>query len=364
MQELISERRNAVKAIVKTGFEPVWFEDFGPRSTSPQEAYVKELSLCDVYVGIFGRKYSADTINEYSVAKELGLELVILLKKVPKRNKRLERFLKQIKKQIVYSDFHLGTDLKLVLEDKLLSIKKTLRKRKKTKIDLNLPRETGGTTARIFPGSHHFFAHYLRKGGGVKAEIVSNIPVDVFVLDKKNMEKYLGKEPFKSLTGGNNVRKLDVESYISRDDRLTILVENRSQTYAEVHFHGTWIGALHPPIDEKIALEPLEARAYHFLVRKGATLEGILWATRPIDIVIADIHNSNLARIYGIGSSKYIPTIKVEGIKKGKIVFNSPVDNYWYLIIANRNKRITRIQYLFGVHETTITKEKNTNGRG
>ncbi|MBW3576165.1 MAG: DUF4062 domain-containing protein [Actinobacteria bacterium] len=67
MDGLEDERRAVAEAIRELGAEPIWFEEFGARDQDPEQAYLSEVELSDVYVGILGSRYgSQDAATGYS----------------------------------------------------------------------------------------------------------------------------------------------------------------------------------------------------------------------------------------------------------------------------------------------------------
>lgn len=83
MHGLEAERRAVADAIRELGAEPIWFEEFGARDQDPEEAYLSEVDLSDVYAGILGSRYGRQdpgtgfsaTHAEYLRAVERGLRL-------------------------------------------------------------------------------------------------------------------------------------------------------------------------------------------------------------------------------------------------------------------------------------------------
>lgn len=79
-EELRDERQIAIRTIKKMGFNPVSSEN-RPASYEPIERINESrVSLCTVYVGIFGTEYSEPTIREYHNAI-LGNKPTLIFKK-------------------------------------------------------------------------------------------------------------------------------------------------------------------------------------------------------------------------------------------------------------------------------------------
>lgn len=85
IEGLEDERRAVAQAIRESGAEPVWFEEFGARDQDPEQAYLSEVDLSDVYVGILGSRYGGQdrvtgysaTHAEYLRAVERGLRISV-----------------------------------------------------------------------------------------------------------------------------------------------------------------------------------------------------------------------------------------------------------------------------------------------
>jgi hypothetical protein len=90
--ELSEERR-----IIKSAFSPkvydvFMFEDTGARTESASEVYTEEVLNCDIYIGIFKKKYSSATAEEYKLAAENNKEiLAYVAADVKKRDTELRR---------------------------------------------------------------------------------------------------------------------------------------------------------------------------------------------------------------------------------------------------------------------------------
>jgi hypothetical protein len=67
-------RDAAIAAIEKIGAEPVAFERFGGRDSSPDEAYLSEVRASTVYVGLLGARYGRPLPDRYSATHSEFLE--------------------------------------------------------------------------------------------------------------------------------------------------------------------------------------------------------------------------------------------------------------------------------------------------
>lgn len=110
----LKEERNSVNDVVNQieGI-PIRMELFTARSQSPEEVCMEELSKCDLYVGIFSKRYGfipnagnprklSATAIEFEKARELEIPTLIFVRKDGDREPELEKFLNRI------SDFKKG----------------------------------------------------------------------------------------------------------------------------------------------------------------------------------------------------------------------------------------------------------------
>ena len=88
-------RRAAREAVLLLRQEPVMAEDFEARSMSPQLACLEGVRSSDIYMGLFGRKYSAPTKEEFSEAQRLEKEILVLIKE-GSRDPEQEEFLRSV----------------------------------------------------------------------------------------------------------------------------------------------------------------------------------------------------------------------------------------------------------------------------
>lgn len=85
MEGLEDERCAVAQAIREIGAEGAWFEEFGARDQDPEQAYLNEVDLSDVYIGILGSRYGGQdratgysaTHAEYLRAVERGLRISV-----------------------------------------------------------------------------------------------------------------------------------------------------------------------------------------------------------------------------------------------------------------------------------------------
>lgn len=99
MSELSSERKLVAQALTDLRIASFIYEhDAGARPMGIKATYVDELQQCDIYVGIFWKKYGEYTIDEFDQAKEFNRPRLIYQKEVEasSRDPRLQEFLDKI----------------------------------------------------------------------------------------------------------------------------------------------------------------------------------------------------------------------------------------------------------------------------
>lgn len=99
-KELHNERVAIKQVLAPFGFEVFLFEDdVGARTESVPEVYRKEVSECDLYIGIFREEHSEATEEEYKIALSQGKEILIYISdyNVTKKHDGLNALLTQMK---------------------------------------------------------------------------------------------------------------------------------------------------------------------------------------------------------------------------------------------------------------------------
>jgi hypothetical protein len=86
-------------------------EDKGADSSSALEASLKAVRDSDIYVGLFGRKYSEVTMSEYREAVKLKKPIFAYVKRARQRDKRVEKFIIEVLKRD-FKYFLFGSDTK------------------------------------------------------------------------------------------------------------------------------------------------------------------------------------------------------------------------------------------------------------
>ncbi|MCZ7358049.1 MAG: DUF4062 domain-containing protein [Candidatus Methanoperedens sp.] len=98
INELKDERLIVKESLNQFGFEPAMFEEWGARSSGLRQTYIDEVMNSDLYVGIFDKKYSGPTIEEYETARAHNIDTIIYIKKfnLGRREKKLQSFIESI----------------------------------------------------------------------------------------------------------------------------------------------------------------------------------------------------------------------------------------------------------------------------
>lgn len=100
--------------------ESILLERKGADSETPKDSSIKSVKKSDIYVGIFGMKYSNITIEEYRKAVKQKIPCLIYVKKTKKRDEKLSNFLKEeIKSRFRYYEFSSKKELLQVVENDL-----------------------------------------------------------------------------------------------------------------------------------------------------------------------------------------------------------------------------------------------------
>jgi hypothetical protein len=122
--ELKNERASVKRLIERLGLETVSSEGRPASSRPIRKKYPPEVIRSDVYVGIFGTKESDDSINEYHIARNSGIDRLIFVKRAKRYSRKIQNFLKEIMdpdEGIYYRKFYDVTDLDTEVQKALVS---------------------------------------------------------------------------------------------------------------------------------------------------------------------------------------------------------------------------------------------------
>ena len=131
MDELKEERHVAQSAIEELSrspynlhFEPVMFEHFGARTQSVKEVYKEKVRMCDIYLGIIGKKYGtiidesglSGTYEEYRTAYIAHNKMLIYVLDIDERKdvreERVKEFIEEVEERQTYQKFENKDQLK------------------------------------------------------------------------------------------------------------------------------------------------------------------------------------------------------------------------------------------------------------
>lgn len=129
MSELPEERKAVAAAIRAVGARPVMFEQFGGRDANPEEAYLAEVEIADIYIGILGLRYGkplpsrfSATHAEYLHAEKRGLRIAVWTLKTDSREGPQQSFLEEVRTFHVVPEYSSAEDLQAQVEDRLKAI--------------------------------------------------------------------------------------------------------------------------------------------------------------------------------------------------------------------------------------------------
>jgi len=118
--ELRQERQSVIIAVGNLMLETVAWETSGAAPRTPEEWYREAIQRSDVYVGVFGRRYSEPSCNEFLLASKNAkprLVFIRLLRPDESRDDKLEQFIEsEVKPRLRYENFSAPQDLQIRVE--------------------------------------------------------------------------------------------------------------------------------------------------------------------------------------------------------------------------------------------------------
>ena len=120
VQSEFSEERAMLSQYIRTDallgkfFETFLFEDVPANEASPQQVYLNEVEMCDIYLGLYGNKYGYEdaegvspTEREYDRAAELHKSRLIFIKSVgeEERHPKESALIQKVEREIVRKTF-------------------------------------------------------------------------------------------------------------------------------------------------------------------------------------------------------------------------------------------------------------------
>ena len=116
----LAEERRIIKSVLSPKVYDVFiFEDTGARTESASKVYKEEVLNCHIYIGIFKKKYSSATAEEYKLAAENNKEILAYVADVKRRDPELNRLLQKIRERHKYKPYENIKKLKEYVKDDL-----------------------------------------------------------------------------------------------------------------------------------------------------------------------------------------------------------------------------------------------------
>jgi len=124
--ELRQERASVIIAVGNLMLETVAWETSGAASRTSEEWCREAIEKSDVYVGVFGLRYSEPSCNEFLLASNKGIPRLVfirLLRPSEIRDSELEQFVQnQVKPRLRYENFSTSQDLQVRVERALAPV--------------------------------------------------------------------------------------------------------------------------------------------------------------------------------------------------------------------------------------------------
>lgn len=199
--ELKEERETARKVIIKTGSDPLMWEDFGAASKPPDERSLEKVKECNIFVQILDRTMGETQIikDEYNTAKTEGKSIIIFVKKEEHRDLELVDYIKSLESDISCMKFSAVEDFEVGLTKSLFELvtekQEQERESQKLKLRHDLYRELGRTYCMFARKIEPFInadivARYLSKPSNF-----SKVVISLNQISKSEFGVYDGKDP-------------------------------------------------------------------------------------------------------------------------------------------------------------------------
>jgi len=119
--EFKRKRKEVAELISKHPYlESTLLELKGANAENPTDASIKAVRKSDIYIGIFGTKYSETTVKEYHEAVKRRIPPLLYLKKIKQREQKLQDFLEsEVKSNFKFYEFSSNKKLLQQIEDDL-----------------------------------------------------------------------------------------------------------------------------------------------------------------------------------------------------------------------------------------------------
>lgn len=122
LDEFRSERKEAIIGIQESHGEPVFWETLGASGRPPMDRIEDLIRTCNVFVGLYGARYSKPTLREYAIAKDSELEILTYIKVGSQtRDPEMEEFIEKLRSEVTFRRFHHIDELRAYLSDDIPS---------------------------------------------------------------------------------------------------------------------------------------------------------------------------------------------------------------------------------------------------
>lgn len=141
--EELKDERAIAREVITTMFKftPMMFEDWGASSDAMRDTYRREVENSDIFVLILWRKYSAPTEEEFQLARELGKDILVYIKKDEDQQREsgvwgLINRIRDPEKGHIYCEFDTIIDLRDKLQENISTVlSKRLKSRDRIELD-------------------------------------------------------------------------------------------------------------------------------------------------------------------------------------------------------------------------------------
>lgn len=239
--EFKRKRKEVEKLILKHPYlESRLLERRGANAEDPTNASVKAVRKSDIYIGIFGEKYSETAVKEYREAVKQRMPALLYLKKIKNREEKLTEFFeneiksnfkfhefKSCKKLLEQIDEDLNEFIYGLLEDGLQSYKS--RKEKVVQVTEDTTKKVQTIKKKESDTYNNFFNAFLKKEDYLHAVLGSSTYIEGLVKEiitklwdeKSDLRNLLGWSLHRlldsSLINSNDLKKINEIRYIRSD---------------------------------------------------------------------------------------------------------------------------------------------------
>lgn len=119
--ELDAERNKILNVIDEMGFESLASETRPANTNSPSKVFVPEVQESDIYVGVFGEKFSPSSIEEFTTARKTEKATLLFFKDQANQESELQQFVSEIQNQLYFKKFSNLSDLAETVKNSLVN---------------------------------------------------------------------------------------------------------------------------------------------------------------------------------------------------------------------------------------------------